>query len=37
MPDYAEICEFFYKVRNNLLEEENDQNSNNNFTEDYNP
>jgi hypothetical protein len=22
MPDYQEICEFFYKVKNNLLEDE---------------
>lgn len=22
MPDYQEICDFFYKVRNNLLEED---------------
>lgn len=35
MPDYQEICEFFYKVRNNLLEEEPEQNSENNFTEEY--
>ncbi len=35
MPDYQEICEFFYKVRNNLLEEEVEQNSENNFTEEY--
>jgi hypothetical protein len=37
MPDYQEICDFFYKVRNNLLEDEadNEQASNNNFTEEF--
>lgn len=24
MPDYKEICDFFYKMKHNLLEEEED-------------
>lgn len=40
MPNYQDICDFFYKLKNNLLEEETyqegDQDSRNNFTEDFN-
>lgn len=40
MPNYQDICEFFYKLKNNLLEDEIDQDglqgSQNDFTEDFN-
>lgn len=34
MPDYQEICDFFYKMKHGLLEEEEEDGSFNDFSED---
>ena len=34
MPDYKEICDFFYKMKHGMLEEEEGEGSYNDFSED---